>query len=345
MNNHMIKYQNPMINPIIKTTVIPSICDDISIIYKAKTKLLRTMHPYLLGWLYSTKCAISPPMICIRTFQAHVIELLKSCLNHEEIELYEHRNHVRIISSIFCEKVLELLNIQLFDHLCTSEKIDFLRGIFDAENTIIINTNFPKCILITPLVKPIYKFIRQLEIECVKIKEQSTLIFTGTNCIDFLGVLYNNTKIYSPLKYVEYLRLLDVQHQELPKCVAYKVDKSAVIPYKAKQSHISYVLTCIKLSKQVGHIYVYDTGIKINIDHYNYFGQVTFKNTAYLTIGNNIVESDEPISLNLLKIDPNAPDLQVPFTCNLVFRKKTHVEILDAYANSSMKQGTFDECR
>lgn len=284
-------------------------------------------HPYLLGWLYSTKCAISTPMICIRTYQEHLVTLLKSYLDHDELELYQHRNYIKIISSTFCEKILELLNPELFNNLNHTEKIEFIRGIFDAENTTIINTNFPKCIFISPIsIKDIYYFISRLNIQCVCVNK-SMIVFTGTHCVDFLGLLYNKTKLYSPNKYIEYLRLLDVQHQEIPKCIAYKTDSEAIIPYKDRQSQIGYDLTCIKLAKRAGHIYVYDTGIKITIDHYNYFAQINFKHTDFLLIGENIIEPNEPILVNLLKINPSAPDLKLPFVCQLIFRKKTHVQV------------------
>ena len=280
--------------------------------------------------MYSSKSSVSPPIICVRTYHDHIIELLRDHVI-EEVELYQHKNYIKITSKTFCDKILEYLNCDIFDNFQTNqEKLDFMRGVFDAENTTVINSNLPKCIFISPIpIDKIYNFVTGiLNLECVKIKDKHILVFTDNHCVDFLGLLYNNTKFRSHAKYLEYLQLLDIQH-ELPKCIVYKTDNNAIIPCKTKITQLGYDINLIKLAKRIGHIHIYDTGIKMNINH-NYYAEIVSKNIfdyGYLILGKSIIESDEPIVLTLLKIDHSLPDISLPFKCMMVFRKIVHMEI------------------
>lgn len=160
------------------------------------------------------------------------------------------------------------------------------------------------------------------------------IIFYGTNCIDFLSKVYEiQNKYRVERKYETFCQWLSW----LPECFVYKTDVNAVLPSKHKGSDVGYDLTVIKEAKKLGNLVtLYDTGIKIKVQN-GYYGEVvprsSLSKSGYMLA--NCVGIIDPsyngnIFIALIKIDENAPDIELPFRCcQLIIRPQVHADIIE----------------
>lgn len=231
----------------------------------------------------------------------------------------------------------------------------FLRGYFEEHGTICDpedNVN-PECNITTDsndVINDISKFVK-----IPNTINNNTITFVGTNCIDFLGHLYPSSAQYkSSITYDKYITWLMWNpcisgmfgmniSKDLPECLVYKTDTNAIIPSKSKESDAGYDLTVIKVAKKfLQNITLYDTGIKIRVGHGLYAEVVprsSLSKSGYM-LANSIGIIDRSYNGNifiaLIKVDPEAPDIELPFKCcQMIFRQQVHVNITEV--NSSFE--------
>ena len=228
-----------------------------------------------------------------------------------------------------------------------------IRVLFHWQGYIVANHDVPKCYIVS-CKKDVLESIRDFcGIPCVlqdgskmTVNGQASdvvlshLCFVGVNCIDFLGVVYDNAPENAP-KYEQYLQLLSSSDgrsggdYKLPKCRVFLSDPDAVVPTKTKASDAGYDLTVIKKAKQLrDNVALYDTGVKLNMD-VGYYAEVvprsSLSKSGYM-LANSVGIIDNSyrgnIYVALVKIDPSAPDIEFPFRCcQLIFRKQYHVDM------------------
>jgi deoxyuridine 5'-triphosphate nucleotidohydrolase len=229
----------------------------------------------------------------------------------------------------------------------------FVRGAFDACGTIHLGSDADAC---------------RCEMKCVPgdlageiagfcgiphSLKNDILEFSGSNCIDFLGEVYGThlPSVGSKSKFDAWMRLLG-HTKTLPKCRVLKVSQDAVLPTKNKFSDVGYDLTIVKKAKEwLNNITLYDTGIKIQVEH-GYYAEVvprsSLSKSGYM-LANSVGVIDPSYTGNLfvalVKVDPTAPDIQLPFRCcQLVIRHQIHadvVEVKDEFALTSRQEGGF----
>lgn len=185
-----------------------------------------------------------------------------------------------ISSKQWVDKVCNLLGITpgkkshkiKFPNLASEELIwHFLRGYFDGDGSVKSPDKYPspEC-KITTSSDDFRKAI--LEISPYPCTENKSDIFWyGLNCLDFLGKLYDNSKIRHPRKYNNYIDWClwspiirgKGNSGQVDGIKWYKTNENAIPPYKERVSDSGYDLTLIEKIKSDGIVEVYDTGIKV----------------------------------------------------------------------------------
>ena len=105
---------------------------------------------------------------------------------------------------------------------------------------------------------------------------------------------------------------------KIPKFKWSKTLKNTIPPYKNRFSDSGFDLSIVKLIKQIGNVYYYDTGIQIEPENGYYFelvGLSSISKTGWMLVnGISIIDSwyRGSIQIALIKIDPSAPDLEMP---------------------------------
>lgn len=175
------------------------------------------------------------------------------------------------------------------------------------------------------------------------INDKNELCFYGSNVIDFLGLLYkshvpNNT---NDENFKKYIQLISMGLDKLPRCLVYKTDPEAIMPQKTNESDVGYDLTIIKKAKSwLQNVTLYDTGINIAVD-VGYYAEIvprsSLSKSGYM-LANSVGIIDNTYRGNLfialMKVDPTAPDIELPFRCcQLIFRKQLFVEMLETQTN------------
>ena len=329
---------------------------------------------YLLGFLVNSSYVMSNKIqLKIKIYKDfdYILTLIKLLFNSELLEIYNKNNLITIFinSKQVCEDYLELLYIStgksfdkikfpnLFNIITKTNQsenkikedytlyyMSFIRGYFDFNGQIdtLDYTNNPKCIIHFQSLDLIKEFKLFLKIPNSSLNNK--IIFTSTNCIDFLGLIYNckNNIFYYRNNYQKFQNLINwklittnIHHNQLDKCKIYKTDNNAIIPSKHHESDVGYDLTIIKKVKNLTpSTILYDTGIKISVD-YGYYIEIaprsSLSKSGYM-LANSIGIIEKSYSGNLyialIKIDKDMPDLELPFRCcQLIFKSQISLEI------------------
>lgn len=225
--------------------------------------------------------------------------------------------------------------------LNVSEKYiwSFIRGVWDTSGQFLQeNVTEPKIQLnFGPIVQWMTTFIEIPH----SIHKDSSLILCGVNAIDFLGKVYEYSSQYTrnSAMYKNFVDFLNVRPDSgrLPVCRIRRTDEHAVLPSKCKQSDVGYDLTIIKEAKRwSSNRVLYDTGIQIAVEN-GYYAEVvprsSLSKSGYM-LANSIGIIDPSyrgnIYVALVKVDPDAPDLTLPFRCcQIIIRRQTHVDIVE----------------
>lgn len=206
----------------------------------------------------------------------------------------------------------------------------FFRGIFDVYGTIYQKTIFQTNLQIEIClnnIDVINKLIIQTEKILIikwKILSENTLMLTNNEAKKFLDIIYidSDARYRNHKNYTCYLTWLKNDHNII---MVYKIKKTlntAVFPVK---NNIGYDVHIVKCHKKIGkNTFVYDTGIKINID-FGYKIKITSKccvvNYGFI-LNNYIVKKDQSIKIILTKIDNTLKNFILPFNgFNLIIEK------------------------
>lgn len=234
---------------------------------------------------------------------------------------------------------------------------DTIKQYFDsghgAVNDYLENIN-PECI-----IEGEYNYLEQIG-QFSKIPyniEENCLYYTGTNCLDFLDRIYKDRTSVNSKNYQDFVAWSSIKciincPKQIPNCLVYKSDENAVFPSKEKQSDVGYDLTVIKVAKTLlNNVTLYDTGIKINIDH-GYYAEVvprsSLSKSGYM-LANSIGIIDANYRGNLLialiKVDESAPVVELPFRCcQLIFKRQINMDLIeskDDFESTSRNGGGF----
>lgn len=172
-------------------------------------------------------------------------------------------------------------------------------------------------------------------------KKNNNLMYSGVNCLDFLGNIYNNVNYKMKRKYDLYDDFCMWKPMINGKGMMthnrgayfYKTDINAQLPHKTRASDSGHDLTLIKLEKRIGNIELYDTGIKVKPPYGYYFDLVprsSIIKTGYI-LANSVGIIDQSylgnILVPLIKTDKSTPDLELPSKLvQLIPRPIVHIE-------------------
>lgn len=312
---------------------------------------------YLLGWIGSDG-TISDGTITIAIHKKDIEILYKLrdivCQSIQIKRKNDNMVSLSICSKEICSDVCRHLNIEPGkksdviefprldnDHLTWA----FIRGYFDGDGFVArlgTKKKYPRCGIASDS-KNMLDGIRDFtQIACSI--SGSHLEYSGSNAIDFLGKIYDGSTIYLNRKYQIYIdwacwvpSLCGFGSQKrLPQCLAIRTHKEAILPSKLRASDIGYDLTIISKIGDFGYSVMYDTGIKVQLEHGWYaevFPRSSLSKTGYM-MGNSVGIIDRAyigtIKIALIKINANAPELELPFRgFQLIFKQALHFEIVE----------------
>jgi dUTP pyrophosphatase len=167
------------------------------------------------------------------------------------------------------------------------------------------------------------------------VQTETQIKFYGTNCIDFLGKLYDPK--YAMIENVGVLKMFKnmIKMNDGDDLEIYKTDENAVLPTKGNFSDVGYDLTIIKEYKRLNEsTMLYDTGIKV-FPKFGYYTEIvprsSLSKSGYM-LANSIGVIENSYNGNLFialtKVDKNSPDLTLPFKCcQLVIREQIYHNI------------------
>lgn len=205
-----------------------------------------------------------------------------------------------------------------------------LRGIFDGDGSIssldaaIRRSGFPapRCGIASNSDK--LKTAIQEFCKIPAYRSAKGLDWSGTNAIDFLGKLYDRASVFLTRKrdlYLDWCSWVPAIGGTARSQASFrwaKVLKGAVEPSKARASDSGFDLTLIAPAQRHGPVQFYRTGIKIQPAFGWYFDLVprsSISRTGYM-LANSIGVIDRgyvgEILVPLVKIDPHAPELELP---------------------------------
>ena len=237
----------------------------------------------------------------------------------------------------------------------------FLRGYFDGDGSIrdYNNKSTPECNIASDSKEMLASIKQFTNIPCNI--NYNRIEFYGTNCIDFLGKLYDDScPLRLQRKYDQHVDWLTWRYYEvgkgnstiLPECYVFKTDANAIFPSKAKPSDVGYDLTIIKEEKKfLNNVTLYDTGIKIRVKHGLYaeiIPRSSLSKSGYMLVNSTgIIDPsyNGNLFVALVKIDPDAPNIVFPFKCcQLIFRHQIHVEMIEVvepFDETARNEGGF----
>lgn len=167
------------------------------------------------------------------------------------------------------------------------------------------------------------------------------LEFVGTNAVDFAGWLLGD----SDTAFIRWANLYEGNRSSLSGstmagyhgCVIERTLPDAVLPYKTHSSDVGYDLTLLRVHKELSPVCtLYDTGIRIQNMPTGLYVEIaprsSLSKSGYM-IANSIGIIDPSYRNNLyvalIKVDPNAPPIQLPFrAAQLIFRHHVFVSML-----------------
>ena len=335
---------------------------------------------YLLGWIASDGhvSANNDIRIEINIRDEEILKTLRNGICPDIPMVYRNNGSTDLIgfcicSKKICEDVCSYLQINPGKKSDTvqlpklSEELTwtFIRGLFDGDGSV------RKLTKIEPrrecsLASNSSLMLNQLAEFC-KIKYYISGInlgFSGTNTIDFLSKIYDTAdpKLRMERKYNLYLECLNFApglyglYGSVPRCKFVKTDKRAISPSKGNASDEGYDLWLIDIDKKISkNIIRFETGIKIQPDddwHAEIMPRSSLSNTGWM-LANSIGLIDcsyrGTLKVCLIKVDPEAKDIELPFKgVQMVFRRNIHFicdeeEELDDTARNEGGFGSTDK--
>lgn len=154
------------------------------------------------------------------------------------------------------------------------------------------------------------------------------IVLKGTNVIDFLGTIYPASQ-------------LDCLFNEVLYCKFFKTCNTAVVPSKTRLSDVGYDVSVIGLHKKLNSMtYLYKTGIKIQVPH-GFYAEIvprsSLSKSGYM-LANSMGIIDPAytgeIFIALVKIVPEAADIEFPFKCcQIILRPHYQLVMEEVYTD------------
>lgn len=189
----------------------------------------------------------------------------------------------------------------------------------------------------------------------------------GTNAVDFLGEVYRSNTfgnvtcgVYRSRErrdcgYHAFMQMLasdcasrSVYQSKPPTLRVVRALPDAVIPCKARLSDVGFDLTVVKKGKSLSAVTaLYDTGIKVAVPH-GYYTEVvprsSLSKSGYM-LSNSVGVIDPSytgsILIALTKVDPDAPEIELPFRCaQLMIRKQVHAMVEECSSLDDTARGS-----
>lgn len=317
--------------------------------------MIEPQYCYFLGWISSavlsaTECTRYIHLVCAPK-NLEYLKLLRDICNPLGLII---RNNVKNFYTFKVEKTEQIdqyftTRFPLFSD--PTLQWAFIRGLFDSARVVF---NKEKCYIdiYYGVIDTLVALGNFSQIPFIVSKLKYKIRFCGTNCIDFLGKLYENKNLLKvEIKYNQFLELLDCK-TTIPKCQVLRVDDKAFLPSKTKFSDAGYDLTIIKPIKNLTqHTVLYDTGIKIR-PQAGYYVEIvprsSLSKSGYMLANSiGIIDSNYNgnIFIALTKIDLSSPNLTLPFRCcQMIFRKQIFVDIEEltgSLDNTTRGEGGF----
>jgi dUTP pyrophosphatase len=179
------------------------------------------------------------------------------------------------------------------------------------------------------------------------------VLISGINAIDLLSKIYDNLTtsddIWNLSDYSMYLEMLGYSGS-IPRC-KFTSTKNAIVPSKIRASDEGYDLWLISIDKKISdYITRFETGIRVQPEvgyHVEILPRSSLPQNGYM-LGNSIGLIDPgytgTLKVTLVKIDPRAPDLTLPFKAvQMVLRKSNHflLKHVDSLDNTNRGEGGF----
>lgn len=203
----------------------------------------------------------------------------------------------------------------------------FIRGLFEADGSIRspLFAKYPRCSISSSSDAILSQIKDFCGIPCSVYKQN--IEWNSSNALDFLSKIYDDIdlNLYLDRKfelycqwcsYVPGLSGFPVQRE-----LSFKWQKTcadAQPPFKSRASDSGYDITIINKIKDIGIVSLYETGIKVRPDFGWYFdlvGRSSIIKSGYI-VANSFGVIDRTytgsIKVPLIKIDKNAPDLELP---------------------------------
>lgn len=231
-----------------------------------------------------------------------------------------------ILSQSFFQKGLNLERVS--ENEIETLYIPYFAGWFKKSGVI---TN-KKCFLKSDDEKMLNFLAKKINIPCVV--RNNTIVYHGTNAIDFLEILFPGEELYSHFTENDLLKTPTTNH---PICKIKKTCSEAIIPCKANASDVGYDLTIIQVKKQINSkCTLYTTGISIDIEHGWYTEIIPrssiIKSGYMLANSVGVIENSYrgELMIALVKVDDDAEPIKLPFKCcQLVIRKQRYARMCE----------------
>lgn len=241
----------------------------------------------------------------------------------------------------------------------------FIRGVFDGDGSVTSvdaavrradpsrgkGWPAPRCSIANHSQRLLDEIAEFVQIPVYRGKNQ--LEWSGTNALDILGKLYDSASYYLSRKrdlYLDWCNWVPATNYKTdvhPLFRWAKVLPNAVAPSKEFASDSGFDLTLIDRSKQHGAVQFFRTGVRVQPAFGWYFDLVPRSSIAksgyMLANGVGIIDRAYvgEILVPLVKVDPNAPDLELPARLvqiiprQIVAAELVEVEDLDNTARGS----------
>jgi deoxyuridine 5'-triphosphate nucleotidohydrolase len=184
--------------------------------------------------------------------------------------------------------------------------------------------------------------------------KEGRLEWNGNAALDFLARLYDGAAIYLPRKrdlYLDWCTWVPslsgtgrYGREDLFRWLKTRPD--AVAPSKERASDSGFDLVLLEPYKVLGDVTLFDTGIKIQPAYGWYFDLVprsSISKTGYM-LANSVGVIDRtyvgPVLVALRKVDPSAPDLELPSRLvQIIPRPIIHVQFVEVDSLDETERG------
>ena len=312
---------------------------------------------YLLGWIAGTG-VVQPGTIAIDVHARDrgVLDQLRRILGAELPirRTNEARVGLVIDSRAIVQDACRHLRIQPgsgsrevdFPELGSEElRWAFLRGVFDAGGSICPSgrDDAPRASLSIASARMRQAILELSPFRCSRTPDVCRLEWQGNNALDLLGRLYEEATCRLARNYDLYrdwcmwIPPLTGRAGRRERELHFRWSRSserAVPPFKNRVTDSGYDLTLIDVVKRFGNVTLYTTGISVQPAFGWYFDLVprsSLSTTGY-AVANSVGIIDRtytgPIMVPLVRLDPSAPELELPArVVQIVPRPIVHVQL------------------